>query len=189
MSLLTILIGWFIRKKPKSLSRSAKINTKAEITGKVFIDDNAYIGHSKIISEDGCLITIGKETRIKDNILIKVNDSTDRFLKDVGGIFIGSKVFISSEVTINGPSIISDRTFIGSNTKIENSIIGSNCLIEEGVIIKNVIIPPETVIPQNSIIDSNEKLQDVLLKNKRDDYCEFTFTKTPTRTLMNKASI
>ncbi len=179
MNLLLIFSRWFIRKKPKHcLSHSAQISPKAKITGKVFIDENTYIGHSQIIATENFIVTIGKETKIRDNSLIKTNESEviESSVKDIHGIFIGSKVFISSEVTIYGSCIVSDRTFIGSKVKIENAIIGSGCLIEDNVTIKNTIIPSDTVIPSNTIINSTEDLEKVLSQQNTGDYCKYSPT-------------
>ena len=172
----TILDSVFVRKKSKPcFSKSTRINPRAEIFGNVFIGHDSTIGHSRIIAEGDSIITIGKDSTIRDRIEIMAKgsdiESKETKIKD---IYIGSKVFISSEVCINGPTIISDCTFIGHKTRITNAIIGSNCLIEDNVFIKNVVIPPDSVIPGKSIIDSKEKLNQIISGNNQVNYCEFT---------------
>ena len=169
-----ILVGAFFHKKHKpNFSRSAYVNQKAEILGKVFVGENSNIGQSKIIAEDNHTIIIGRNTTIKNHVLIKVKTIHESKLDQINGIFIGNKVFISSEVFIYGPTVIADDTFIGSRTTISNAAIGTNCLIEDNVYIKNVLIPSGTVIPSKSYIDSTEKLNQIISNNSEANFCEF----------------
>jgi len=55
-------------------------------------------------------------------------------------------------------SIIKSPVFIGKNTEIEECIIGSNVTIGDNCYIKNCII-------ENSIIDSNNTIENVMLKD------------------------
>ncbi|MBI5401878.1 MAG: NTP transferase domain-containing protein [Ignavibacteriae bacterium] len=55
-------------------------------------------------------------------------------------------------------SIIKPPVFIGKNTEIDECIIGSNVTIGDNCIIKNCII-------ENSIIDSNNTIENVMLKD------------------------
>lgn len=179
---------WLIRNKlslhnkiQPCIAKSAKIDSKAEIKGKVFIGDGSSVGHSKIQTENGHQINIGKETTIKDCVTIttKAADFELKLLEknSIKDIFIGNKVFISSEVSVHGPSIISDGTFVGYHSKIVNSKIGENCIIEDKAVIKNVNIPPDTFIPAKSIIDSNERLISLLNGDLQGNYREFDFIK------------
>jgi carbonic anhydrase/acetyltransferase-like protein (isoleucine patch superfamily) len=147
--------------KPQ-VSKFAKVNPKAEITGKVFIGDHVSIGKSKIYSENENVISIGENTQIKDGVVISARDykydpnlSKIKKLKD---IYIGCKIFISSDVVIQGSSIISDGVFLGSGCQIVNSHIGPNSVIEAGAIVKNVTIPANTFVPSKAIINSMKKL-------------------------------
>ena len=155
------------------ISKSAKINPKAEISGKVFIDDEVNIGKSKLIAEDGCSIFVGKAATIKDCVLISNKNHKFDFGKlSVRDIHIGNKVFISSDVSIYGSTVISDGAFIGNNTTIVNSKIGQNCVIEDRVFLKNIVIPPGAYIPSKSIVDSNEKLKELIIKINQGDFCD-----------------
>lgn len=170
-------------KKPY-VSKTAKINPKAEIIGKIFIGEAVNIGSSKIHSKDENIINIGKETVIKDKVLISSKDYYFKFheneLNIVKDVFIGCKVFISSESLIKGPCIIADGVFIGYGTSIINSRIGSNCVIENNVVIKNVDIPENTFIPSKSIIDSKEKLMGLLYSASQYNICELDYRSSDT---------
>lgn len=165
-------------KKPY-ISKAAKINPKAEILGKVFIGENVNIGSSKIYSKDENIINIGKDTVIKDKVVISSKDYYFKFheneLDIVKDVFIGCKVFISSESLIKGPCIISDGVFIGYGTSIINSRVGSNCIVENNVMIKNVDVPAGTFIPSKSIIDSKEKLVELLYSANQYNICELDY--------------
>ena len=168
------------------ISRSAVLNLKAEIHGKVFIDDEAIIGKSKIIAGSNCIVNIGRKTTIRDCVLITTTDNKldikESELYEVKDVFIGNKVFISSEVNIYGPTLISDGTYIGCNTTICNSKIGQNCVIEDRVLIKDTDLPPNTVVPSKSVVDSHEKLKELILSNRYESYYNYLGT-----SLFNKA--
>ena len=165
-----ILRGAFLSKKAKQhFAINAQCNPDSEIVGEVSIGENTNIGKSKIISKHGSIILIGKNTNLRDNILLYTNESVPG---QVNNILIGSKVFISSDVEIYGPVLISDETFIGSKTMIVNSDIGRGCLIEDNVLIKNVVIPSNIVIPSRSVIDSIESLHEVISRVNEGSFCE-----------------
>lgn len=165
-------------KKPY-ISKTAKINFKAEVLGKVFIGENVNIGSSKICSKDENIVNIGKDTVIKDKVVISSKDYHFKFhaseINIVKDIFIGCKVFISSESLIKGPCIIADGVFIGYGTSIINSRIGSNCIIENNVVIKSVDVPAGTFIPSKSMIDSKEKLFELLYSANQYNICELDY--------------
>lgn len=161
------------------ISKSARVNHKAQILGKVFIGENANIGFSEILSEGEHQISIGKNTTIRDLVLITAcqldYDLHEVKSNGVQDVFIGDEVFISSDVSIYGPVIVGEKTFIGKNTKIFNSKISSNCVIEDDVTIKNVNIPAESFIPRRSVIESKEDLKKNTLTRITADYCELNY--------------
>ena len=153
-------------------SRTVQLDPKTEIVGFVFIGSNVSVGDSKIIASEKYIISIGKDTNIRNNVLISAGNASSNSLTNAYDVFIGSRVFISSDVVINGPSIVSDSCFIGRGTKIFNSIIGPKCLIEGDVLLKDVIIPSDVVIPRGAVIDSIDKLQKLLLEQLNNiSYC------------------
>lgn len=166
-----------IKKAQAYITRSARIHPKARITGKIFISDNVTIGQSNILAEDDHSITIGKNTTIKDGVLITSKDNKFELkeidIKKAKDILIGDKVFISSDVFIYGPTIISDGTFVGYNTTIVNCKIGNDCVIEDNVVIKNISIPAGTSVPSKSMIDSIEKLNQMILNTDQDKSHEY----------------
>ena len=164
-----ILSKAFLSKKAKPhFALNVQRHADCEITGEVFIEENTNIGNSRIISKNDSVIAIGRNTTIREHVLIYADVSKPEYSKN---IFIGNKVFISGDVEIYGPSVISDDTFIGSRTMIINSDIGNGCLIEDNVLIKNVAIPSNVVIPARSVIDSMESLSEVISSNQG-YYCE-----------------
>lgn len=171
------------------LKRGSRVSSKAEIKGKVYVHENVTIGESKIIAENDHEIKIGKDSVIKDCVLIKAKDSSHDFheleVKKPRDVIIGNKVFISSNVTVHGPGFVADRTFIGNSSTIVNSKIGPNCVIEDNVLIKNMAIPKDTFIPSKSVIDSCEKLNNLLSINNQGDHCDLSFV--PQRTAINPA--
>ncbi|MBI2995815.1 MAG: hypothetical protein HYY52_03820 [Candidatus Melainabacteria bacterium] len=168
------ICGFLEKKLKQSISKSAYIDSKAEILGKVCVGENTNIGQSKIIAEDCCLINIAKHSAIRSQVLIRARHHIIQAKREITDIFIGSKVYISSEVMIEGPVIISDGTFIGGKSKIINSIVGTNCLIEDNVTLQNVYVPPNSVIYSKSFIDSKEKLDQVIQESKIESCCEFS---------------
>ncbi len=165
-----ILSRAFLRKKARPrLAISVQYNPESEITGEVFISENTNIGKSKIISKNGSIVVIGKNSNIRDHILIYA-DGADS--EKSSNIFIGNKVFISNDVEIYGPVVIADETFIGTKTMIVNSDIGKGCLIEDNVLIKNVVIPSNIVIPSRSFIGSVESLNEEINSSNQERYCE-----------------
>ncbi|GEM_PF-2981015 len=175
---------WTIRKKNIStkncephISSTALINPKAEISGKIFIGENTNIGKSKILARKNQNVHIGKESIIKDCVLLSTeeNDSdiNEPEIKKIRDLFIGNNVFISSEVSVYGPVIISDKVFIGIGSTIINSKIGEGCVIEDKVTIKNIVIPPDTFIPSKSIVDSAKKLNEMILSTNQNNTCEW----------------
>lgn len=166
----SILRKTFLPRKGKPhFASNVYCSSEAEILGEVFVGVNTSIGKSKIISKSGSIIAIGKDTNIREQILIIADESSIGKTKN---IFIGSKVFISSQVEIYGPSLISDETFIGSKTMIVDSNIGKNCLIEDNVIIKNISIPPNLVIPSRSVVDSLESLNEIIKNFNQESCCD-----------------
>lgn len=161
------------------LSTLSRISSKAQIQGKVFISENASIGSSKLFADEDHLIHIGKDTTIKDCVLIRAKETKIQYhnsvLKNNKDIYIGNDVFISSDVSIHGPSLISDGTYIGNKVIIINSRIGEKCTIESNALIKNVDIPPNTFIPSKSIVDSTEKLNEIIHEYNNGNYSEFEF--------------
>ena len=178
---------WTIRKKnilnkncELHISSTALINPKAEISGKVFIGNNVNIGKSKILARKNQTIHIGKESIIKDCVLLsteeKNSETNEPEIKKIRDLFVGNNVFISSEVSVYGPVIISDRVFIGIGSTIINSNIGEGCVIEDKVIIQNIVIPPDTFIPSKSIIDSIQKLNEIILSTNQNNTCEWNLS-------------
>lgn len=177
---------WSIRKKnilnkncEPHISHTALINPKAEVSGKVFIGENVSIGKSKILAKKNQNIHIGKESIIKDCVLLNTEennlDSSEPEIKKLRDLFIGSNVFISSEVSVYGPTIISDRVFIGIGSTIINSKIGDGCIIEDQAIVKNIVVPPDTFIPSKSIVDSVQRLNEIILNNNQNNTCELYY--------------
>lgn len=167
---------WQIRKnghytgiQKSNISKRCVIHPKSKITGKVFISEGVSLGYSKLTALDDYYIHIGKDTSIKDFVLLLAKDSKFPFheneIKIVKDIYIGNHVFISSDVSIYGPVLISDKSYIGTKTIIVNSKIGENCTIENNVLIKNISLPPNTYIERNSIIDSVRKLNEIMMEN------------------------
>ena len=165
-----ILRQALLHKKAKQhFAVNVQRHPDCEITGEVFIGENTNFGKSKIISKNGSKVSIGKNTNIRDHILIYADESSPLRLNN---IYIGNKVFISSDAEIYGPIVISDDTFIGNKVMIINSNIGKGCLIEDNVLIKNVTIPSNIVIPSRSVIDSKESLYEVINNSNQEYYCE-----------------
>ncbi len=166
----SILRKTFLPRKGKPhFASNVYCNSEAEIIGEIFVGGNTNIGKSMIISKSGSIIVIGKDTNIREKILILADESSPGRTKN---IFIGNKVFISSYVEIYGPSLISDETFIGNKTMIVGSNIGRNCLIEDNVIIKNISIPPNLVIPSRAVVDSLESLNEIIQNFNQESCCE-----------------
>lgn len=172
---------WMILKKAFSLKKARPhfainvyCNPEAEIVGEVLIRENTNIGKSRIISKRGSVIAIGRNTNIRDYILLYADESNN---EKSNNLFIGNRVFISSDVEIYGPVVISDETFIGNRTMVINSNIGQGCFIEDNVLIKNVVVPPNIVIPSRSVIDSMESLNEVISNSNQGYYCEISLSK------------
>ncbi len=161
---------FYLIKNKLQISKGCKVSTKAQIIGKVFLGEHVSVGNSKIFAEGEHIISISKDTTIKDKILICAKDGIFHFheneIKFPKDIYIGNKVFISSEVSIFGPCIVCDNSFIGYGSTLINTNVGKNCVIEEGVTLKNVSIPEETYIPKKSVIDSKEKLNQIIENNR-----------------------
>ncbi len=165
-----ILKRAFFQKSPKPhFAINVQCSSEAEIMGEILIGENTNVGKSRIVSEKGSVIAIGRNTNIRDHILISAGSYSHGKIKN---IFIGNKVFISSNVEIYGPTLISDETFIGGRTMIINSDIGKGCLIEDNVLIKNIVVPSGMVIPSRSVIDSMEGLNEILLNTNQGGFCQ-----------------
>ena len=117
------------------IDHSAWIHPAADITGKVIIGPNVYVGSGAVLRGDFGTIIVGAGTAVEENVTIHARPS--------------GKTIIEENVTIGHAAMIHNCTIhagalIGMNATVSDyAEVGSGAIVAEGAVVKrkSVIAP------------------------------------------------
>ncbi|MDP1619427.1 MAG: carbonate dehydratase [bacterium] len=153
-----------IRKNPSGdlpvIHESAFVDPTAIICGKVFINENVFIGPYAVIRADevdehGGMepIIIGANSNIQDGVVIHS--------KSGARVQIGEHTSIAHRSIVHGPCVVGDNVFIGLNSVLFNCVVGNSCAVRHNSVVEGVELPDGFHIPSTTNINSSSDLSEI----------------------------
>lgn len=153
------------------ISSKSYVHPKAEVIGRVIIEDNVLIApNASIRADEGSPFKISKGCNVQDGVVMHglyekyVTVGEEKF-----SIFIGSHCSIAHQAMIHGPTFIDKKTFVGFRAIVHNSRIGKHCHIGHGAIVVGVEIPDNRYVGHGMVIDSQDKVKRLSLVTEEDN--------------------
>ena len=123
---------------------SSVIAPSAQIIGNVTIGEHCYIDHNVVIESSGAPISIGNETIILANSVIR---SVGGISRPPFPVHIGNRTLISPLCALAGCSVGSNCYIATAVLIFQGAIIGNDCRIAAGAIVHlKTVLPPGTHI-------------------------------------------
>jgi carbonic anhydrase/acetyltransferase-like protein (isoleucine patch superfamily) len=127
---------------------TAQICKGVIIEGAVTIGENTYVGAGTIITANGGKITIGCNTVIMENAIIR---STPKFDCQIGNnVLLGPKSCVTGATIANGCFIATNATIFHGSVLETGTVLAVNGIIHIGT-----VCPAETFIPINHVAFGN----------------------------------
>lgn len=153
------------------ISSKSYVHPKAEVTGRVIIEDNVLIApNASIRADEGSPFKISKGCNVQDGVVMHgLHEKYVTVGEENFSIFIGSHCSIAHQAMIHGPTFIDKKTFVGFRAIVHNSKIGKHCHIGHGAIIVGVEIPDNRYVGHGMVIDSQDKVKRLSLVTEEDN--------------------
>lgn len=153
-----------IRKNPSGdlpvIHESSYVDSTAILCGKVFVEENVFIGPYAVIRADevnelGSMepIIIGANSNIQDGVVIHS--------KAGGLVKIGANTSIAHRSIVHGPCVVGENVFIGFNSVLFDCVIGNGSVVRHNSVVENCVVPENFHIPSTTNVHSNEELKNI----------------------------
>lgn len=153
-----------IRKNPSGdlpvIHESAFVDPTAIICGKVFINENVFIGPYAVIradevNADGEMdpIIIGANSNIQDGVVIHS--------KSGALVQIGEHTSIAHRSIVHGPCIVGDNVFIGFNSVLFNCTVKRRCVVRHNSVVDGAQLPEGFYVPSTTYINAKTDLDTI----------------------------
>jgi carbonic anhydrase/acetyltransferase-like protein (isoleucine patch superfamily) len=139
-----------LRKNPSGImpivAEGAFVDPTAIVCGKVYIEDNVFIGPYAVIradeiDENGDMeaIVIRRDSNIQDGVVIHS--------KSGAAVIVGERTSIAHRSIIHGPCEVGNDVFIGFNTVVFNCKISDGCVVRHNCVIDGQDLPEKFHVP------------------------------------------
>lgn len=153
-----------IRKNPSGdlpvIHESAFVDPTAIICGKVFINENVFIGPYAVIradevNADGEMdpIIIGANSNIQDGVVIHS--------KSGALVQIGEHTSIAHRSIVHGPCVVGDNVFIGFNSVLFNCTVKRRCVVRHNSVVDGAQLPEGFYVPSTTYINAKTDLDTI----------------------------
>jgi carbonic anhydrase/acetyltransferase-like protein (isoleucine patch superfamily) len=153
-----------IRKNPSGdlpvIHESAYVDNTAILCGKVFVEENVFIGPYAVIRADEVNelgemepIVIGANSNIQDGVVIHS--------KAGGLVKIGANTSIAHRSIVHGPCVVGENVFIGFNSVLFDCVVGNGSVVRHNSVIEHCEIPANFHIPSTTNVHSNQELVNI----------------------------
>ena len=153
-----------IRKNPSGdlpvIHESSYVDNTAILCGKIFVEENVFIGPYAVIradevDEEGKMepIIIGANSNIQDGVVIHS--------KAGGLVKIGSNTSIAHRSIVHGPCIVGENVFIGFNSVLFDCVVGNGSVVRHNSVVEHCEVPDNFHIPSTTNIHSNQELHKI----------------------------
>jgi carbonic anhydrase/acetyltransferase-like protein (isoleucine patch superfamily) len=153
-----------VRKNPRGdlpvIHESAYVDKTAIICGKVFIQENVFIGPYAVIRADEVKpdgemdpIIIGAHSNIQDGVVIHS--------KAGGLVRIGEYTSIAHRSIVHGPCVVGNRVFIGFNSVLFNCTVHDGCVVRHNCVIDGCELPTGFYVPSTTKVNYNTDLSTI----------------------------
>ncbi|MBX3100103.1 MAG: gamma carbonic anhydrase family protein [Salinibacterium sp.] len=128
------------RGKAPTIHPDAWVAPTATVVGEVSVASGARILHGAVVSSEDGRVTIGENTIVMENALVRARAGHD--------VTIGASVMIGPHAHVNG-AIVHDEVFIATGASLfPGSVIGEGAEVRiNGVVQVNTTVQPGTVVP------------------------------------------
>lgn len=153
-----------IRKNPSGdlpvIHESAYVDSTAILCGKIFVEENVFIGPYAVIradevDENGNMepIIIGANSNIQDGVVIHS--------KAGGLVKIGTNSSIAHRSIVHGPCIVGENVFIGFNSVLFDCVIGNGSVVRHNSVVEHCEVPENFHIPSTTNVHSTNELSKI----------------------------
>jgi carbonic anhydrase/acetyltransferase-like protein (isoleucine patch superfamily) len=128
------------RGSSPQIAESAYVASTAVVSGDVTLGDGVRVLHGAIVSAEDGAITVGENTVIMENALVRGRSGHN--------VHVGRSVMIGPHTHVNGADV-GDRAFIATGASLfPGSIIGADAEVRINAVVQvNTTVAPGDVVP------------------------------------------